>query len=162
MRAIHRWTIGIDPGKTGGLALIEDETVMSVMPMPETARELARTLADWRDEARDNSILLMTYVEKAQAMPKNGSVSMFNYGQHMGEIIGILTTLEMSFILVPPATWSKKMHAGVTASPDTKKRSRIAVERLYPDLKLLATERSKKPHEGMVDAVLIAAYGSKQ
>ena len=42
---------------------------------------------------------------------------------------------------------------------DTKATSLLACNRLFPNANLLRTERSKKAHEGLVDAYLIAYYG---
>jgi hypothetical protein len=41
---------------------------------------------------------------------------------------------------------------------DTKATSLIAAKRLFPDEKFLATTRSKVPHNGVIDAVLIGEY----
>jgi hypothetical protein len=41
---------------------------------------------------------------------------------------------------------------------DTKATSLIAAKRLFPEEKFLATSRSKVPHDGIVDAVLIGEY----
>ena len=34
-------------------------------------------------------------------------------------------------------------------------------KRLFPDINLLATPRSRKPHDGMAEALLIAEYGRR-
>lgn len=41
---------------------------------------------------------------------------------------------------------------------DTKATSLLAAKRLFPDETFLATQRSKVPHDGIVDAVLIGLY----
>jgi hypothetical protein len=43
---------------------------------------------------------------------------------------------------------------------DCKKMSELAAKRLFPNVDLRATERCKISHDGIVDALLIAYYGS--
>lgn len=99
------------------------------------------------------------FVEKAQAMPGNGSVSMFTYGTSFGRIIGWLETLGVPMTLVPPQTWQKMMHMGCTGKP--KDRSRQAVRRLFPRENLIP-HGCIKLHDGLADAMLIAEYGRRQ
>ena len=41
---------------------------------------------------------------------------------------------------------------------DTKATSLLAVQRLFPNIDLRASERCKIPHDGIVDALLMAEY----
>jgi hypothetical protein len=38
----------------------------------------------------------------------------------------------------------------------------IAAKRLFPNESFLATEKSKKPHDGMVDSTLICEWGRRR
>ncbi len=146
--------VGIDPGRAGGYAAITLEQV-SVSVLPATY-----LFADTIDSLIAIG-LKHVFVEKAQCMPKNGAVGMFNYGQGFGELLGVLIALKVPFTLVPPRAWSKVMHAGVQGD-DPKKKSITAAKRLFPNVELRATERCRKPHLGMVEALLIAEYGRRQ
>lgn len=155
--------VGIDPGKSGGLVHLGANGVildMTVMPLPHV-------LADWLENLQkyvslEPKIGLHIFLEKAQAMPKNGAVGMFNYGCHYGQIEGILIALKMSHTLVHPKTWTKVMHSG-TAADKPKIRSLEASYRLAPGVRFKEPESSsKKQHEGLVDAYLIAEYGRRQ
>lgn len=151
--------LGVDPGKTGGLIIISAESgrILNQMPNIESPLDVYHFIKPYCG-------VLFAYVEKAQAMPKNGAVSMFNYGQGFGEILGVLTALEVPFELVPPATWTRSMLAGVPTSYQGKKRAALAVQRLYPSTcnQLYASHRSRKLHEGLVDALLLAEYGRRR
>lgn len=59
--------------------------------------------------------------------------------------------------LVPVHRWQKFMYMGVAG--EGKERSINAAKALFPLVSLLATGLSRKPHDGMADALLIAAYG---
>lgn len=93
-------------------------------------------------------------------MPKQGIVSAFTYGDHFGAIRGMLVALGLRHVLVAPREWTKELHKGTTAETP-KLRSLQAAQRWFPKTNLLATERSKKAHEGLVDALLIADYGRR-
>ncbi len=150
--------IGIDPGQTGGMATLlkmpsgfPPEVSICVMPPIQT---FAALMLEYK---RDSHV----FIEKAQSFPKGGVAGMFNYGQHFGELLGVLWAYDIPHTLVPPRVWSKVMHAG-TAGTDTKKRSVEAAQRLFPNVQLTVGERAKKPHLGITEALLIAEYGRRQ
>lgn len=146
--------IGIDPGKAGAVALLSTQGKFLCALYDTSARSLVKLLADWP--------VTFAFVEKAQAMPKNGAVSMFTYGQGFGEILGVLASQNVPYELVPPRTWTKEMLAGVPATLEGKARARMACERLFPAADLIPSPRSKIPHIGLVDAILIAEWGRRK
>jgi len=156
--------LGIDPGVTGGLASISKGQV-ALSPFKSLAKEFDYWQAtevikkQWGRGGEHR--IEHAFVEKAQAMPKNGAVGMFKYGAGFGCLIGILTTLGVPFTLVPPRTWTKVMHEG-TSGNKPKERSKQAVQRLFPMVDLTLDGQFKKPHEGVIDALLIAEYGRRK
>ena len=143
--------LGVDPGKSGGLAFVgRDKEILELVPMVGIP-----DIVDLIYKHQPAHIFL----EKAQAMPKQGVVSMFTYGQHFGELVGMIVTLKIPFTLVQPRAWSKVIHEGTDSKLETKARSLQAANRLYPTAELLASPRCKKPHLGLVDALMIAEYG---
>lgn len=147
--------LAIDPGQRGGLALISSGDA-SVEVLPSLSALIA--LLEWHAASNDPT---HTFIEKCQSFPKQGITSAFNYGVHFGELLGVVQAIGLVHTLVPPKTWTKVMHAG-TKDAGPKARSLEAVRRLFPHINLLATERCKKPHDGMIDALLIAEYGRRQ
>lgn len=148
--------IGIDPGKKGGIAVLNERgEIEGSVVMPELAEGVADVLEVF------TKFKTHVYLEKAQAMPKNGVCAMFNYGVHFGELRGILVTYKIPHTLVAPATWTKSMHQGTPTNLKAKARSHMAARRLFPNADLMATERSKVPHDGLIDALLIAEYGRR-
>lgn len=147
--------IGVDPGKSGGIAIISEVSVEAITPMIIAGRELDLTAtAEWLDfELSDMHAIC--YVEKVSAMPKQGVTSMFNFGFSTGALHGIIATLGIPRYLVTPQAWKKLVLS------NTKKDKEAAIDycrRSYPDVSLLATEKSRKPHSGMADALCIARY----
>lgn len=171
-------SIGIDPGKHGAMAMINGDSV-SVQPIPTIlGGKGARVeydlvmIRNWLVMAKSFTLEVMAkslnvqdiwvYVEKAQPLPKSfgGGIANFERGRCTGWA-WMLTALSIPYQLVPPRTWQKVMFAG-TPGADTKQRSIIAAQRLYPDVSLLRTERSRKPDHGMSDALLIAEFGRRK
>ena len=68
--------------------------------------------------------------------------------------------------LYPAKTWQgtfwKKPKMAKGQKFDTKAAALVAAKRLWPDEKFLATERSKVPHDGIVDALLIAEHTRRE
>jgi len=150
-------TIGIDPGQSGGLAIIDTRlSEPRVVPMP-----LAGKSVDWAEVAYWLRLFApatrsaVAYVEKVSAMPKQGVSSTFKFGCNVGGIHGVLGALGIPMALVTPQAWKKRVLAG------TAKDKAAAIDycrRRWPHVSLLATERSRKPHDGMADALCIARY----
>ena len=144
--------IGIDPGQKGAVCILLDGKA-TFYPMPKTPDEISTLMIAYGYGEYH------VFVEKAQAMPKNGAVGMFNYGRGFGEILGILAYHKAPFTLVHPRTWCKIMHQGTSKGGTAKARSMEAVKRLFPGTNLLRTPKCTKLDEGYIDALLIAAYG---
>ncbi len=143
---------GIDPGKKGGIAQIDQEgTVFHIAPMPNI-HDLMKFL---RDHGK-----IKVYLEKAQSMPSDGSKGAFTYADSYGQIQGIMIALMIPYELIAPQIWTRTMHVGCTGT-NPKAKSLQAARRLFPTADLLATPRCRVPHDGMVDALLIAEYGRR-
>ena len=63
----------------------------------------------------------------------------------------------------PPTKFTNKQgkECQRKGSLKTKEMSLVSAQRLYPGADLRASTRCKKPHDGIVDALLIATYGLK-
>ena len=150
----HPRILGIDPGITGGLALLCGEGLLAVaMPVLTlngkgeiNLAELRSILGQWAPTH--------AWIEKQQAMPRQGATSSFRTGQNYGDIRGFLTASLISWREVRPAVWKKTM--GVPAD----KAAAIAIAtRTFPAHSDLW---SLKKHDGIAEAALIAAYGQRQ
>lgn len=153
---MKKCVIGIDPGKQGAIALLSND--------PETCffwllADVERGIGMSFEEIIRRYDVQHAYIEKAQAMPHQGVVSMFTYGVGFGKLLGWCEMLSLPYTLVPPRTWTKEIHQGC-AGESAKIKSSQAVKRLFPkeDLKGLGSTRL---HPGLIDALLIAEYGRR-
>lgn len=147
--------VGIDPGITGGIAYVSNKREEFVIPMPDFF-ELRNLLERWGDDT-DLGVMYV-YLEKAQSIRGNGGSAMFTYGHHNGLIEGLLRTLRIPYSLVPPKQWQKEMFVGTKSTDAPKQRALAAANRIFPKQNFLASLKCKKPHDGMIDSILIAEY----
>ena len=144
--------IGIDPGKNGGIAKINTDTgfVKTVTFSEESL------ISELEGYFMFDKSPLRCVLEKVNAMPGQGVVSMFNFGMTFGFIQGVLKAYEIPYELVTPQKWKKEF------SCTSDKNTSIEVcKRLFPNVNLKATDRCKKDHDGMAEALLIAEYGRR-
>jgi len=145
--------IGIDPGQTGGIAIIRDGDVTCALPMPVTEKGLdAKAI---RDVIHVADFVIM---EKISAMPGQGVTGMFHFGVGYGMIQGIVITLGIPLRLVTPQAWKKEILAGTTKD---KSASIDYCMRVYPSVNLIPIGH-RKPHDGIADACCIAEYGYRK
>ena len=150
--------IGIDPGKNGGIAIIRSIGINTFEPYQKIIVEpysddTMISLGYNIDKLSKENEQIKCVLEKVNAMPGPGVVSMFNFGQNYGFIQGVLKAYNIPFELVPPAKWKKEF--SVTSDKNT---SIEVAKRLFPQVNLKATERCKKDHDGMAEALLLAEY----
>lgn len=140
--------IGIDPGKDGALAWIrEDGTMADILPFSEAAYV---TLC-YQLKGRCKAVL-----EKVGARPGQGTRSMFSFGENYGYIRGVLEAFSIPYQTVTPQKWKKEF--SVTSDKSTSIK---AAQRLYPEVCLKKTDRCKKDHDGMAEALLMAEYARR-
>lgn len=143
--------IGIDIGTNGALACIDESSVFYMLLKD-----------DWISYLRKNKDSLVV-IEDLHSIYGASAKSNFQFGVNNGFVIGVLSTLNVDFIKIQPKAWQKEMWKGVTpitnnGKVDTKATSLEAARLIYPTEGFLASKRSSKPHDGIVDAVLLAHY----
>jgi hypothetical protein len=74
-----------------------------------------------------------------------------------GVIRGILEAYNIRHVRIAPRTWQAEM-LGKVPKGETKAHARAKAREIWPDEDWLATPRSKKAHEGFIDAALIAEF----
>lgn len=171
--------VGIDPGKKGALAALHKDGKVELTPMPIIAASVKKGKKKGRDEYNLTEIRatffgwnlgaigadverLFVMIEKSQPMPPKmpgGGIANYHRGVARG-FEWMLAGMGIPYQLVAPQTWQKAMHAG-TPRADTKQRSIIAAQRLFPSVSLKRTQRSRKDDDGMAEALLIAEFGRR-
>lgn len=148
--------IGIDPGFTGGIAVLDkDAAIIELEDMPVIkvgkkneldGPEIVNILTNARVLAKCH-----VFIEKCQSMPGQGIASTGRYMEGYGRLRGICEGLSLPYTLVHPKTWKKIMMPDMLKE---KGQSIIRVKQLYPDIDL-----PRKKDHGKSDAVLIGRYG---
>lgn len=138
--------IGIDPGQSGGLALVGDRLVIACK-IPETETDVWLLLHDWISIYDTECV----YIEAVHSMPKQGVASSFKFGMNYGFYRGLLTALPVRWKTVSPQAWQKAMQCRTHGD---KNISKAASQRLFPSI--------KKITHATADALLIAKYGWDQ
>ena len=150
--------IGIDPGLSGAIAVLEYKNVKKIFDVPTMAegkknkRQLnSALLVELLKENLKNNHEIMVVIEQVNAMPGQGVTSMFNFGQTFGAIKGICAALGLPITLVRPSKWKKHFDL-INSSKDA---SRTKVIELYPSL---SHQLTKKKDVNKSDAILIARF----
>lgn len=148
--------IGIDPGKDGALAAIlcgGDGRILDVCTEFFDEAQYQTRLAAF-SEAESGCKCCLEHVWGIQGQAAGAS---FRFGENFGFIHGLLTAYSIPYELVTPQKWKREFQ--VTGD----KNSAIAVcRRLFPTVNLRKTERSRKDHDGLAEALLMAEYARRR
>jgi len=174
--------IGIDPGQKGAIAFLDkdkkDKLWIIDMPLlPEKGID-AKTLYEILETKVTFYKDIYVVIEKAQSMPGQSSVAMFNYGGGYHAILAVLQILDIPFEEVRSNKWktefglsglkSKKKQGKKKEKMTSeekknaqKKRKEMAVKiaiQLFPKMKDSFFTPKGKMLDGRAEALLIAEY----
>jgi len=159
------YIIGIDPGLSGAICLLDDTgKFYEIMDLPTMIRGggqgkvkrcinpkgLQLVIASWFAEYGE----MKAYVENINPMPGQGVVSMFSMGDTFGAIKAILACEGIETYFIAPQTWKK--YFKLTSD---KELCRTYAIRIFPDA---AQYLERKSDHNRAEALLIAKWGSKQ
>lgn len=148
--------LGLDPGKAGALAII-DELDTGRVPVVMDMRYLG-DIPDvgWLDDqVFDTGVRpVLVVVENQQPMPKQGLVSTYQNGVGYGALLAWATLLQVPFITPRPSVWKRKM--GV--SRDKAECVALAAQ-LFPGAGLHGPRGGAK--DGRAESLLLAEYGRR-
>lgn len=149
--------IGIDPGISGAIAVLDDNP--RVYDMPVSAKLSGKGnqvdpygLAHIIANAAQGASTLTCYVEQVGPMPKQGVTSVFSFGRSAGVLEGVLAAFGLKTVMVRPQAWKKR--AGLLKAD--KDAARTLAMQTWPSL---SSELSRKKDVGRADALLIALHG---
>lgn len=148
--------IGVDPGsKTGAYAAFNDKGERWTVPWDNDGFVLSmKGIATLRD--RDGEELIAV-VEKVGAFPGQGVSSTWVFAENYGYIQGVLHALSIPFQLVPPRVWKKAF-----SLTSDKAKSIEVCHRLFPNVNLKRTEKSRKDDNNLAEALLMAEYARRK
>lgn len=148
-------TLGIDPGCTGCLAIIDDGKYIDHLLMPtmkvgtKSRVNAAAIVAFINQYAVEHA-----YLEQVGAMPGQGVSSMFTFGHAAGVVEGVIQALAIPYTLVTPQAWKKR--AGLIGQDKDAARTRAI--QLFPNCRTLDL---KGKGQALADAMLIAIHGER-
>lgn len=165
----YAW-VGIDVGLDGAVAMITQDGFATTwhLPVIEPAtvkgKKKGKRYLDEPgvralivDEVLGKTKQLIVGIEEVRGRPGQSSVATCSFCASFGLWKGLMLGLEIPRVIVTPHQWQRKMFKGIPKS-DPKAMARMAVGQMFPGLDLRKSEKSRVPHEGKVDAVLIAKY----
>jgi len=136
--------LGIDPGKSGASAIIDEEhQIIYVRLWGE--QNLAHIAKVYKGR------IVYAVLEKVHSMPKQGVKSMFTFGTNFGMWQGMLLSNLIPFDLIIPTRWMKMVLDSGNRKPEH--RFQYALHH-WPDAPLLGPRGAKRI--GIADALCIA------
>lgn len=135
--------IGIDPGKSGGIAWIDEDGGGAVAEtMPDTIKDILDLLCSIP------SVVLTSRcaIELVHSSPQMGVKSAFTFGQGYGALLMALTACEIPYTQVAPSKWQRAMQCLTKGDKNVSKRR---AQQLFPSLKIT---------HATADALLLAEY----
>lgn len=145
--------VGIDPGKSGGIALIPQcgcSCKAFIMPLKDGVIDI---------QAIDKQVFSITLavIENVHAFPGQGVVSTFTFGKMYGMLLGWLEMRYAKYVVVDPRKWKNRILDGTTKD---KEAAISYAKETYPDVDL-TPGRIRTPHDGIADAVCMAEYARR-
>lgn len=159
-----RLTFAIDPGLTGAVATLIDGEPGPMLDMPTTRvdgkREVnAYALAAWIREQRaaHPGAYVSACLEAVDAAPmggrRQGTSSMFAFGDGYGQVKAVLQVLGITTVRVTPKVWKAHFRIpGKAKDPDAGRQMAIA---RFPSV---AEELRRKKDGGRADALWLALW----
>lgn len=145
--------LGIDPGKSGGLALLVDDVVTAIR-MPYTDHDL------WNVVHRLKNSKPTAFLESVHSFPGEGVKSVFTFGRNYGSLRMALAAAGIPYEEVAPTKWQKSLGLLLTrkkgapkeTKTDKKNRHKAMAQRLFPSVAVT---------HAIADALLIAEFGRR-
>jgi crossover junction endodeoxyribonuclease RuvC len=149
--------LGIDPGIRGGLAVVSTDNGVGVLldaiDIPTVgggAKERVDVMAVRDFIQRHGPTFAL--IERAQAMPRQGSSSGFKYGRATGALETAVALCAIPLEIIEPTAWKRFWHLPAK----DKERSRQCALEIFPVAHSLL---ARKRDHGRAEAALIALYG---
>ncbi len=146
---------GIDPGITGGITFMTERHLIC-KPVPIETFKVGGKQRKFLSvtsicELLDDHSPTMIFIEKQQAMPKQGVVSTFRTGFGYGLYLGLIVASGYRYTEVRPQQWKKDLNVSAD-----KNQARQRATELMPDASVCW---EKANQDGVAESALIAYWG---
>ena len=145
--------IGIDPGVSGGIAVIRCDGTIQAFKCPKSSEDMALLFQVCVGSTAPDKVRLL--MERVWARPGNAVRAAFTYGVNYGQWLGIASSNEIKMNTVIPTEWITW-----TGCPKALKRNvrkkwlKERARELHPEVNKLTLATS--------DAILITEYARKE
>lgn len=137
--------VGIDPGVSGGIALLDHKSLQEAVKYEmDKEAEIVELLKGYQ------IYIKKAYIEAVHSMPGQGVASTFKFGLNYGWWQGVLVALRIPFERVSPVRWQTEMRC---RSGGDKNVTKKLAQELFPNIKVT---------HAIADALLIAEYGLRK
>ena len=145
--------IGIDPGASGGIAVIDEKGIMMAYKCPKSSDEMSLLFQMCMGSTPAANIKLL--MERVWARPTNAVRAAFSYGVNYGQWLGIVATHEVEMNTAIPVEWIKWVGCPKALKRDVRKRwLKEKAGELYPNVNKLTLATS--------DAILITHFAKEE
>ena len=145
--------IGIDPGASGGIAVIDEKGIMKAYKCPKSSDEMSLLFQMCMGSTSAANIKLL--MERVWARPTNAVRAAFSYGVNYGQWLGIVATHEVEMNTAIPVEWIKWVGCPKALKRDVRKRwLKEKAGELYPNVNKLTLATS--------DAILITHFAKEE
>lgn len=159
--------IGIDNGISGGIALVDESSGQLMVAVPMFTKRArkgnevdVRAIHLWLSVVTGGNLSNAVYVLEEPGGSKSAKAATSMAGSFHA-LRGFFETKMLRWERVTPREWQKVMLPGCKAG-ETKPRALSRASELWPNETFLASERCRVPHDGMIDAALIAEYARRK
>jgi Holliday junction resolvasome RuvABC endonuclease subunit len=160
--------LGIDPGIFGGFAVVSGDKLLYKMVMPTITHKNKAGKTKTEIDREGVLSFLKTLpphthvaIEEVQAYRKQNITATCTSCRNYGCLLMALTVANMSITEVPSDIWQKHfgiLPANKAGGKTTKQQAFDIAHMIYPNENFTKSERAHKPHDGVIDATLIAKY----
>ena len=167
--------MGIDPGAKGFISVQKDGIWSHYSIEDNDIYQLSDIIRGIKEDNKDVTCV----IEDVKPIFGSSAKSTFSFGFNKGYLIGLLAASKIPYTLVAPKEWQKCIwtnadmvitHKSVVIrgkncnkkEVNTKQTSINACRRLFPDVDLRKSPRSKKPDDNKVDSMLLSEYGRRK
>lgn len=147
--------LGIDPGSRGGIAEIDRlgqiKNVWAISSSIEATIDILGTI--------DGDVIC--YIEQPFPRETNHRTLIAKQFANYGKLLGTIQTLRLPHHEVVPRTWQANLGVSRAPGEESTKPSALRIcNEIWPGADL-TPGRLRVPHDGIVDALLIAEYGRR-
>jgi hypothetical protein len=149
MKKSHFKYIGIDPGVSGGIAVINEKNEIQAYKCPRSSDDMALLFQMCIGSTPTDKIRLV--MERVWARPTNAVRAAFSYGVNYGQWLGVTASHEVVMNTVLPLEWMRWVGCPKALKKIIRKRwLKEKASELYPSIKRVTLATA--------DAILITHY----